>query len=164
MHTDGPDGMQIADHIVGLFHTFAQVNMAWWVSATALIGSLLGGVWLKRDRLAEAGKVAVHAVCTLGAFFIGSVVGYGILMIYAARGLRNDLHLACAETGAACAERLDAFFEVAPVALMIGTSSFVISLALWFGMWVRISREISRHDAPESVTADSPSGEVHANP
>ncbi len=30
---------------------FAQVEMLWWVSSTALIGSLLAGCWVKRDEL-----------------------------------------------------------------------------------------------------------------
>ena len=57
---------------------FAQVEMLWRVSSTALIGSLLAGCWVKRDELRSDRRWARYAY-HVGLVFLASVVAYGVL-------------------------------------------------------------------------------------
>lgn len=114
---------------------FTQAQMLWWVSSTAVVGTLLGSVWWKRKELASERGVA-WAVFGVGAAFLVSIVIYGVVVDIAAFHLGDAGKAACRAAAPKGCDLLGEgqVFYLLPPALTVGVSSFVLALGAW--LWI----------------------------
>ncbi|WP_158370205.1 hypothetical protein [Cellulosimicrobium cellulans] len=128
----GSDAGAVLDRLFGVADWYAQVNMLWWVSSTALIGALLAGVWSKRLELRSSPKWA-RRVASLGAIFLSTIVAFGLVSSVIGFRLGSSGLGACDAAGPeVCQPSGEGFiFLLEPWAVVIGTSSFVIALVAW---------------------------------
>jgi hypothetical protein len=118
---------------IDFLNSVAQVCVIWWASSVVFCGSILAGVWAKREELKE--RKLLHSLGFVLLVFFSSIVVSGYIAI--SRYLRN-----VQKEIADLTKQLgfqDEFFhtEVSSFesAMWAGISSFVIVWAAWIFMW-----------------------------
>jgi hypothetical protein len=143
----------LADRTTQLFDVLqmiATVGMTWWVSATVLCASIIGGVWVRRRDLRGFGRVPRHGFFILVFVFICSVIAFGLVLICASMGLGSDLQQACVaiRRSDGCSASDASTLQSGMVwGFAIGTSSFVVTGIAWIGVWIEISRTANRRSS-----------------
>ena len=119
-------------------NTIATVGMTWWVSSVVFCGSILAGVWLKRQEVAHAAYFGWLRVI-LGFFFF-SVVIFGIWLAVVAQGIDAESRALISQIGGRDVGVSWMSLGIT-VGVLIGTTSFVLVTAMWFVLWRSIERE-----------------------
>lgn len=119
---------------IDFLNSVAQVCMIWWASSVVFCGSILAGVWAKRDELRER-KLLLGLGFVLLIFF-SSIVFAGCLAIYGyLRNVRREIAELAGQLG-----HQNRFFhtEVSSFesAMWAGISSFAIVWVAWISMWI----------------------------
>jgi hypothetical protein len=112
-----------------------ETGMLWWVSSSALVTAMLGGVWLKREALSQIrSRRLVVGLCVLIGWFILSIVVYGGRSIWAVISISRDVSDICAAASLPCADVFLSDFSMARDGYVIGTTTFILALVAWIGM------------------------------
>jgi len=121
-----------------LLNTIANVGMTWWVSSIVFCGSALGGIWVKRPEVIKMSHFGLLGFF-LGVFF-GSIVLFGVLMIYATVKLQTEIELLQSELN--IMGHIDHVgFIAIKYGYALGTTSFILVLLIWILMWRDLYKE-----------------------
>lgn len=130
----------LLDKKIEFLNTYAEVSMLWWVSSVVFCAAIIGAVWRFRDDLTKVeSRFALHFFALTVAVFFASIVIYGIFTVSFSRTLRAEVVSILDELGVAPYR----IFEYKAFGILggIGTTSFVLVLVIWLGLWRWLARK-----------------------
>ena len=124
--------LALLDKKIQLLNTIANTSMLWWVSATVFCATLLGGIWRFHDQIESA--PFKRPLGFLLYFFFISVVLYGCLVTIVTAFELRDVQRLLASLGVNRSLFNTEFLWIL-IGLPVGTSSFIVMLLVWHGIW-----------------------------
>lgn len=135
-----------SEALVDVLNAASSAGITWWVSATVLCAAILGAVWTKRQELTEMSIPALRTLGGLVTFFLISIIGFGVAMVWYTWELGSELQRSCAlvvELGHCTVSGMAKVKWAHVVGFTIGTSSFVVYTIGWFILWSSIRSSLS---------------------
>ena len=139
---------QLLAYKIQLLTTIANTSMLWWVSAVVFCASVLGAIWSRRSE-AEA-ILRLKPMGFLLYFFFSSIVLYGLLVTIMVALQYRDIRFLLQKLGDPVSS-FDVEYLWILIGMPIGTSSFVIFLAVWHFFWQSMKRTLTSEIVPKLV-------------
>ena len=114
-------------------------GMTWWVSSVVFCGSILAGTWIKHAELAQLRFI--NWFCSIVLIFLLSIVIFGVWLSITFGKLGRDIKELSAQLAlianidAYHARLRDSEYKLLPGGTLLGTSSFVLIVFTWIGIW-----------------------------
>ena len=118
--------------------TLLSACMTWWVSSVVFCGSLIAGIWLKKDDIKKMGSY-FHWFFFVASVFVASVVCFGFWVVWVSSRLEgeHDQIIDMLKAGSG----LHVEFAALREGMILGTSSFVLVLITIIGLWIYFARD-----------------------
>ena len=128
---------------IDFLSTYAEVSMLWWVSSVVFCAAIIAGVWRYRQELLTLEKrLTLHLFALTVAVFFASIVAYGVISVWFSTILRAEVISIIDDLGIGSYGIFE--YRVFGILAGIGTTSFVLILLIWLGVWVTLVREHAR--------------------
>jgi hypothetical protein len=127
---------------VAYLNMVANVAMVWWVSSVVFSASALGSLWRQRGELGLTALQARRLSRLVTTFFV-TIVLFGFAVIAYLLYLRRSLHATLTALRLST-NSFDGEIVTFVVAMLLGTSSFVLVLVLWLGMRKQVIEGVSQ--------------------
>jgi hypothetical protein len=147
--------LALIDKKIQLLNAIANTSMLWWVSATVFCATLLGGIWRFHDQIESA--PFRRPLGYLLYFFLISVVLYGCLVTVVTAFEWRDVQRLLDSLGAN-RSLFNTEFAWILIGVPVGTSSFVIILLVWHGMWRSMNRPAAASVSRQPVQGATAAG------
>ena len=120
-------------------NVYATTGMTWWVSSIVFCGTILGGAWVKKDELEKF--PLFNFLGWFLTYFFFSIAAFGVWVIFGLQRLSYEIDKI--QGALNIPSELSNHFTILTyqVAYGLGTTSFVVILALWVKLWKYIARE-----------------------
>ena len=118
---------------LSMLSTWLMLAILWWCLCASLCMIVVSGVLFNSHRIGVLGTAIKRLIFLYGAFFILSVVIFGLFLIAVFLIGEKELISLYAEMGRETQKSSN--HRVAAIGTAIGTGSFCLFLGVWFAIW-----------------------------
>ena len=118
---------------LSMLSTWAMLAVLWWCLCVSLCTIVVSGVLFNSHRIGVLGTATKRLIFLYGAFFILSIVIFGLFLIAVFLIGEKELISLYAEMGRETQK--SSSHRVGAIGTAIGTGSFCLFLGVWFAIW-----------------------------
>jgi len=135
---------ELLDYKYQIMNSIAANTITWWVSAVVFCSTIVVGAWIQKDQLKRFPLFRYAGLII--TVFLFTVVLFGCWVVYGLQRLHEEVDALQAAFGLDAALSTDFTFVTYQIAIVVGTTSFVMLLVMWVRLWLFIARESSSEE------------------